>query len=638
MIKINRKMKLTTRIGILLTLVPSMDLNPQIHGKYPQLYLRYIFDGMKRILLIYFLALIALAGCSKESGSIPDVQIPEGPAKITFTTSKGVGESINLVLLQAEVSQAEFDGLEVESILPIDSDRLNCTIQLTKQTATIVGEITMLSCSGNSITELSFSQNSPLVTLDCSDNELTVLNVGMLGKLATLDCYDNKLTELKVDGCGKSLNKITCYNNSIKEEAMASLVNDLPDLTETAPGQLLVQAQNGENVITVEDYEYAKEKNWEVLDMYSNPVNPYNIDFTQAEDLSNKYANCFIISEGGSYKFKYDKHVGDFSAHVLWETYGTDENIDRGDLIKCAQYKNGYIAFQTADTYREGNAVIALKYRNSIIWSWHLWLTDEPLEQTYYNGSILMDRNLGATSNTPGDVGFLGLYYQWGRKDPFLSYASISGKVPVKSTITWPKPVDEQRDINFALQNPTIFIARNEWMKGATISSDNQVRWTTSNLVKSDFDPCPDGWRVPDGGKDGVWAKSSGIEDVVDASGVVVVKTAYDDKTHCVNFTNVMGNEAIYYPLAGYIDYYNTGLDEKIFVWEFGKEGGCWSATTMIHILGSTYWPEDRYMASYGKEAYFVSFGKSGRCAPGLNDSRGSAYSVRCSKDYHTGN
>ena len=85
------------------------------------------------------------------------------------------------------------------------------------------------------------------------------------------------------------------------------------------------------------------------------------------------------------------------------------------DLIKYICYKDGYIIFETADIFKEGNAVIAAKSSNNIIvWSWHIWFTDEPQGQVYYNNAgTMMDRNLGATSATPGYVGALGLIYQW---------------------------------------------------------------------------------------------------------------------------------------------------------------------------------------------------------------------------------
>ena len=76
------------------------------------------------------------------------------------------------------------------------------------------------------------------------------------------------------------------------------------------------------------------------------------------------------------------------------------------DLISGCCYEDGYIAFKTADTFKEGNAVIAAKDADGkILWSWHIWLTDQPEEHVYNNNAgTMMDRNLGATSATPGDV------------------------------------------------------------------------------------------------------------------------------------------------------------------------------------------------------------------------------------------
>ena len=112
---------------------------------------------------------------------------------------------------------------------------------------------------------------------------------------------------------------------------------------------------------------------------------------------------------------------------VLWESFGTETYPQRHDLIKFAYYNDGMVVFSTADTFREGNAVIAARdIDGEILWSWHIWFTDQPEEQSYRNGAgTVMDRNLGATSATPGDPGALGLLYQWGRTDPFLGSSVI---------------------------------------------------------------------------------------------------------------------------------------------------------------------------------------------------------------------
>ena len=176
-------------------------------------------------------------------------------------------------------------------------------------------------------------------------------------------------------------------------------------------------------------------------------------------------ANCFIISESGTYAFEPVKgnsseSVGSVSsAEVLWESYGTSETPVVGSLVSSVSAQGDMIVFKVPDPYREGNAVIAAKDANgTILWSWHIWLTDEPEGHVYNNNAgTMMDRNLGATSTTPGDVGALGLIYQWGRKDPFLGSSSISSEVYAQSTITWPSYVTSTSNgtIEYAISHPT---------------------------------------------------------------------------------------------------------------------------------------------------------------------------------------
>ena len=237
-------------------------------------------------------------------------------------------------------------------------------------------------------------------------------------------------------------------------------------------------------------------------------------------------ANCYIVSEAGDYKFK-ATHKGNStsstvgtinSAVVLWESFGTATAPSVGDLVKNVAYSDGYITFTA--TAKEGNAVIAAKdASNKILWSWHIWLTDQPAEHMYANSAgTMMDRNLGATSATPGDVGALGLLYQWGRKDPFLGSSSTSSSTVALSTITWPSPVQVSTlpvDATYHIANPTTFITSNnsrqnyDWFFTSSSEYHND-RWPDSGSPKSIYDPCPAGWRVPDGGENGIWAKAHG--------------------------------------------------------------------------------------------------------------------------------
>ena len=346
---------------------------------------------------------------------------------------------------------------------------------------------------------------------------------------------------------------------------------------------------------------------------------PYNVqtdlNLSSATNLSSSAsANCYIVSKAGLYKFKTVKgnsteSVGNIaSASILWETFGTSETPDYCELIKAFCYNDGYIAFLIADTFKEGNAVVAAKDANgNILWSWHIWLTDQPHGQVYYNkAGSLMDRNLGATSATPGDVGALGLFYQWGRKDPFLGSSSISSCTLAKSTITWPSAVSSDSSngtIAYATANPTTFITYNDsnydWYYTGSSSTDN-TRWTTSESNKSVYDPCPAGWRVPDGGSNGVWSMSLGASDTI-------WDYPYDSTNEGMHFSGKFGaNQTIWYPASGWRSRSDGSLRNV------GSYGSYWSASP------------------YGSYRAYSLFFANDASNPSSSDNRAYGLSVRC--------
>lgn len=357
------------------------------------------------------------------------------------------------------------------------------------------------------------------------------------------------------------------------------------------------------------------------VNSFKTQSHPYNaqtdLNISSASDLSSSgSANCYIVSKGGLYKFKAVKgnsstSVGSVSsAAILWETFGTDTAPEYNDLISAFCYKDGYIAFKTSDTFKEGNAVLAAKDANgTILWSWHIWLTDQPLEQAYYNSAgTMMDRNLGATSATPGDVGALGLLYQWGRKDPFLGSSHISRGQNAKSTITWPSSVSSNSSngkIEYATAHPTTFItynsSSNDWYYTGSGSVDN-TRWTDSRSKKSIYDPCPAGWRVPDGGENGIWSIALGSSSSYDRT--------YNSANEGMNFSGELGSATtIWYPASGYRYYYDGSLN---FV---GSRGFYWSAS-----------PDSNH-------AYYLYFNSYGGVYPSDYYYRAYGYSVRCSRE-----
>lgn len=219
-------------------------------------------------------------------------------------------------------------------------------------------------------------------------------------------------------------------------------------------------------------------------------------------------ANCYIVPSFGEYFFdatvkgNSNESVGAaVSASVVWESFNTLDIPNEGDVVSNVKYDGGDVSFVAN---RNGNALIAVKdASNKILWSWHIWVCEgydaNASAQLYYNGAgLFMDRNLGALSAAPGDVLSLGLQYYWGRKDPFLTYGSLSEYRDAASTgsFQWTDCTQETGTIAYATGHPNHRIrngsSSHDWLYS---EQRDTTRW---GVKKTMYDPCPSGWRVPD--------------------------------------------------------------------------------------------------------------------------------------------
>lgn len=289
---------------------------------------------------------------------------------------------------------------------------------------------------------------------------------------------------------------------------------------------------------------------------YSKEISFYT-EFINTVNLS-RYgtANCYIVSE----KFKaysFDASVKGnssepintpVSAKVVWETKNTDASVSIGDIVTDVKYDSGYITFTTTGT--AGNALIAVVDANeTILWSWHIWVTDyDPNSAfcTYLSGAVMMDRNLGAL-NSGSDAASYGFLYEWGRKDPLIGSATGGTTFATTAPSDLKQYVNPLSPFEYSFANPTHAVGN--------LSNDNSA-W---GRVKTMYDPCPVGWRVPDGGPDGVWAGMVyGSSGIVKDGGSWTIIPPYSDP-------------ATIYPAPGY-----TGGD-RLELYFPGSALYCWS-------------------------------------------------------------
>lgn len=201
--------------------------------------------------------------------------------------------------------------------------------------------------------------------------------------------------------------------------------------------------------------------------------------------------------------------------------------------------KDGIMQFTLSDEQANlsGNVMVAL-YQDAdndnvcdasekIVWSWHLWLgapdvqhykfanTDNKVSSTDLGEPLnnedwyMFDRNLGAESNELGDPRAAGLYYQSGRKDPFIGYNDQTGSTSWASnrvrtylnTTTFPSHAAWKT--NAGTFNVANVVNYPMSLFGATGKAEIftygwvQGTQSTINNSKTFFDPCPPGYKLP---------------------------------------------------------------------------------------------------------------------------------------------
>ena len=380
-----------------------------------------------------------------------------------------------------------------------------------------------------------------------------------------------------------------------------------------------------------------------------------SIVWESAQDDNNNlsklgYANCYMVHTAGDYSFKtrlVDNTPINNIAKVDWLWASAVAGQSGNALVSNIKYENGTVTF-TASAY-EGNALLAaFDEAGNIVWSWHIWLTDKPEVYDYQNNSIpqsggltdgyyCMDRNLGATDATIlGDYETFGLYYQWGRKDPFIgdkqeerardtenggwkdivSAFGNSGSLTVcNTTYTQAKwvstPTNSQiGTIAYATANPMTFLYSGtgnvaNWLdiKGLSSTDKNNICYDPDKSLwrpfqKSNYDPCPVGYQVP---RKAMWVGLGTSAVVTDYKGFVDTTDA--------------GVEA-WFPMAGYRSAHPSDSGSLVSVQNKNGFVELWSSELEV--------AETAYHFFYSSPTFYAGNGAGW----------GNGYNVRCVKIY----
>lgn len=223
---------------------------------------------------------------------------------------------------------------------------------------------------------------------------------------------------------------------------------------------------------------------------------------------------------------------GDLSAGSDYKTFANGSPSSDEVAAKCpvvildnGKLDDGFATFYVkVDETTYGNVGLAAYDANgTILWSWHIWIQPE-VKVVRLGDYTVMDRNLGATY-APADENYdsdnfyanLGLYYQWGRKDPFFppkGKDNTDNSTDVwfkKENGVWKKQmqnsVSTKNLIPQSVKHPLEFYSSGNslWQTSfLTLDAEPNDLWgyvgsagtPGESFAKTMYDPCPPGYRV----------------------------------------------------------------------------------------------------------------------------------------------
>lgn len=308
---------------------------------------------------------------------------------------------------------------------------------------------------------------------------------------------------------------------------------------------------------------------------------PWNLSNSQGKAEVENTANCYVVNSKGIYsiplvygcaikggqpnEISYESntfvnHAGD---HITTPyIYKMVNNIDGAKLIWQdvpdmvsdirLSSDNHSLIFTIGGNIAQGNAVVAATVGGTVVWSWHIWVTNRDVSVTAAVPTTAFDPNytynfmpvplgwcdvttptvaprnftLSLTQGQSGENLYTSIsqagskatsgnftYYQWGRKDPFV------GSTGTRNTCkTW---YDENGQSNtsllyssstrtkkYGITNPGYFISGNSmWDTYATTYDDWNAnlesttaptsKFNYTEVEKTVYDPSPVGYKLP---------------------------------------------------------------------------------------------------------------------------------------------
>lgn len=301
----------------------------------------------------------------------------------------------------------------------------------------------------------------------------------------------------------------------------------------TTPASITGVASQKNRAISMQ-YAVERVRDLSMMDIYGNPINrstancyvvrevgQYKFPLVYGNAIKNGQVNtAAFTNNGGSYSHDFVdssgkmitspniSYTGSFTASIL----STDHEglISEISSIQEGDYK--FIQFRVNNVPSSGaNYIIGMMTGMVQQWSWHIWIWPHSLSPVEITNSTgvkynIMPVNLASKYDSDG-VHIKNWFYQWGRKDP-LALPATYNSTSNGATITLHQKATTNTSPLSGIQYPTVFYYNstspynwfgtesyyNLWDAACTGTGNSD-----NDTVKTVYDPCPVGWKIPNG-------------------------------------------------------------------------------------------------------------------------------------------
>ncbi len=341
------------------------------------------------------------------------------------------------------------------------------------------------------------------------------------------------------------------------------------------------------------------------------------------------------------------------NATPAWDKY----TMDRSLVYNCGNYSisvdaDNYTVTVTNNGAHVGAPILVMKKDGEVLWAWAFWNIASDgtrLRAVDFGGSKLANLDIGHPSDRiEAIVGKLSeirratYYYQWGRPMPIFSqngsgaYFSQtdarnaskpripvhdSGAVSVAEALKYPGQLIQNQ--YSAGQTSTLL---NDWIDGGVASQSDL--WggggASDKGVKSIYDPCPKGWRVPD---------ARTYLDKFPQAAVGYSESDYPQE-HTTGYQGVYVSDGLLFPCSGY---FGTNVSADKYVSSYGTNYGTGSTASGAAMFWTNTFSTGTRAYAFRADYWYVRYNKAventARTIMVTDTPVGNALPVRCQVD-----